>query len=237
MARIVVVLPAPLGPRKPTTCPAGTTNERSSRARTVPYVRRSPSNSSDAPVVVRAISPPFLSWNGIVSHEKYRKVAFAARRPTGLDAADRSSVAVRRRGRGHELPEPGGTAAGRRQSGGDGEKLTDRTVRLSGGSKRVHELAGRATRLEGDLRPVQPVPPHDRPLHRGPRCHQIALRPRSEHLQELRPQQSQAVRDLQRRRLRDRGRDPLLPGRQQGLPRGPPFCSQLGPIPRRDRRV
>src|ERR1019366_2165943 len=46
MARIVVVLPAPLGPRKPMTCPAGTSKERSSSAVTAPYVRRSPSSSS-----------------------------------------------------------------------------------------------------------------------------------------------------------------------------------------------
>jgi hypothetical protein len=46
MARMVVVLPAPLGPRKPTTCPAGTSKERSSRAVTVPYVRRNPTTSN-----------------------------------------------------------------------------------------------------------------------------------------------------------------------------------------------
>ena len=46
MARIVVVLPAPFGPRKPKTCPAGTPNDSPSSAVTVPYRRRSPSISS-----------------------------------------------------------------------------------------------------------------------------------------------------------------------------------------------
>src|SRR5664279_5277762 len=44
-ARTVVVLPAPFGPRKPTTWPEGTEKERSSGAGRAPYLRVSPSSS------------------------------------------------------------------------------------------------------------------------------------------------------------------------------------------------
>src|SRR5271165_5358876 len=49
IARIVVVLPAPLGPRKPTTCPAGTVKDRSSSAVREPKVRRNLTSSSRPP--------------------------------------------------------------------------------------------------------------------------------------------------------------------------------------------
>ena len=49
MARIAVVLPAPLGPRKPATSPAGTSKDRSSRAMMLPKLLRSPSSSSRSP--------------------------------------------------------------------------------------------------------------------------------------------------------------------------------------------
>ena len=62
MARIVVVLPAPLGPRKPTTCPAGTSNERPSRAVRAPKVRRRPSSSSH----------PLIGLSGAESPERTR---------------------------------------------------------------------------------------------------------------------------------------------------------------------
>src|SRR5579875_2520349 len=44
-ARIVVVLPAPFGPRKPTICPAGTVKVRWSSAVRVPNLRTRPSTS------------------------------------------------------------------------------------------------------------------------------------------------------------------------------------------------
>jgi hypothetical protein len=40
MARIVVVLPAPFGPRNPKTWPEGTSNDSPSSAMTDPYWRR-----------------------------------------------------------------------------------------------------------------------------------------------------------------------------------------------------
>ena len=46
MARMVVVLPAPFGPRNPTTWPAGTSNERSFKATMSPYERRRPWRTS-----------------------------------------------------------------------------------------------------------------------------------------------------------------------------------------------
>src|SRR6266516_1682537 len=46
IARIVVVLPAPFGPRNPTTCPEGTEKLRLSRAVTVPKRRLRPSSSN-----------------------------------------------------------------------------------------------------------------------------------------------------------------------------------------------
>src|SRR5215472_17614477 len=46
MARIAVVLPAPFGPRKPKTSPAGTSKDSPSSAVTVPYRRRRPSSCS-----------------------------------------------------------------------------------------------------------------------------------------------------------------------------------------------
>jgi len=46
IARIVVVLPAPFGPRNPTTTPLGTLKDKSSSAVTEPNVRRNPSSSS-----------------------------------------------------------------------------------------------------------------------------------------------------------------------------------------------
>ena len=57
MARMVVVLPTPLGPRKPTTCPAGTSKERSSRAVRAPKVRRSPFSSSNP-----LTAPGYRAW-------------------------------------------------------------------------------------------------------------------------------------------------------------------------------
>ena len=50
-------------------------------------------------------------------------------------------------------------------------------------------------------------------------------------------EQGEAVRRLQPRRLRDRGRDPLLPRREPGEPRRPPVRAQLGPVPRGDGRL
>jgi hypothetical protein len=46
MARMVVVFPAPFGPRKPTTRPDVTVNDKLSSAVMVPNVRRNPSISS-----------------------------------------------------------------------------------------------------------------------------------------------------------------------------------------------
>ena len=56
-------------------------------------------------------------------------------------------------------------------------------------------------------------------------------------LRELRREQGQAVRRVQRGRLRDRRRDPLLPRREQGQPRRAPLRAQLGAVPRGDRRL
>ena len=64
MARMVVVLPAPLGPRKPTTWPAGTLNERSSSAVSVPNVRRRPSSSKWSAHPVRLRRPLLCSAFG-----------------------------------------------------------------------------------------------------------------------------------------------------------------------------
>ena len=46
------------------------------------------------------------------------------------------------------------------------------------GEARVHELALRAAVVGGDLRAARPVPPHDGPVHRGPRRAAAAQRPR-----------------------------------------------------------
>src|SRR6266536_3077152 len=57
IARIVVVLPAPFGPRNPTTCPEGTEKLRLSRAVTVPKRRLRPS-SSNRPATSAPSDPP-----------------------------------------------------------------------------------------------------------------------------------------------------------------------------------
>ena len=62
MARIVVVLPAPLGPRNPTTWPAGTSNERSFNATMAPYERRRPWSSSRLLTFVPYADGPPDSW-------------------------------------------------------------------------------------------------------------------------------------------------------------------------------
>jgi hypothetical protein len=54
MARIVVVLPAPFGPRNPKTWPEGTSNDSPSSAMTDPYRRRKPSISSSAEAMAKA---------------------------------------------------------------------------------------------------------------------------------------------------------------------------------------
>ena len=91
--------------------------------------------------------------------------------------------------------------------------------------------------LAGDVRALRPVASHDRPHHRGPGRGQAALRPRRQHVQELRGRQGQAVRRLHPRRLRDRRRDPVLPRREPRAPRRAAVGAQLGAVPRRDRRL
>jgi hypothetical protein len=48
MIRMVVVLPAPLGPTKPNSCPGSTVNDKPSSATTSPY-RRARSATSSIP--------------------------------------------------------------------------------------------------------------------------------------------------------------------------------------------
>ena len=100
--------------------------------------------------------------------------------------------------------------------------------------ERVHELAGRAARLAGDLLPLRPVLPHDRHDIQGPDALEAALGRRRQQLRELRPRQGEAARRLQQRRVRDRRRDPLLPRRRAAQPRRPALGAQLGAVPLRD---
>ena len=62
IARIVVVLPAPLGPRNPVTAPGRTVNDIPSRARTVPYVRTSS-------IHLQHVSGPYWRrWDDVPEH-------------------------------------------------------------------------------------------------------------------------------------------------------------------------
>src|SRR5579875_1479354 len=82
MARIAVVLPAPLGPRNPTTWPEGTEKESPSRAVTGPNRRVSPSSSK------RPLTGPRLEGGGRAieaSPRRHRGEEVAA--PTGIAAA------------------------------------------------------------------------------------------------------------------------------------------------------
>ena len=105
------------------------------------------------------------------------------------------------------------------------------------GEARVHELALRAAVVGGDLRAARPVPPHDGPLHRGPRRAAAAQRHRRQHLRELRRRQGQAVRRREPRRLPDRRRHPLPPRGGAVRPRRAPDGDRLGDLQPGARRL
>ena len=105
-------------------------------------------------------------------------------------------------------------------------------------SRRVHELARRAAGLEGDLRALQPVAPHDGPVRRRPRRAQAALRSRRQHVRELRAR----TRRSSSSRCNHDGYvigDGILfyLEREPAQLRRPRRRSQLGAVPRRDRRL
>ena len=66
--RIAVDLPAPFGPSSPTTVPAGTENDRSSRTVRFPNLLTSPSNSIGAAVDDTATQLPSLIYPGYAQH-------------------------------------------------------------------------------------------------------------------------------------------------------------------------
>ena len=72
---------------------------------------------------------------------------------------------------------------------------------------------------------------------KGPDALKLLSRSRRQQLRDVRGRQGQAVRRRQPRRLRDRRRDPLLPGRGAAQPRRAPVGAQLGAVPRRDGRL
>ena len=90
-------------------------------------------------------------------------------------------------------------------------QLADRRLCLSGGRRRVHELARRAARVAGDGGAVRPVAPHGRPLLRRPRRAEADLGHRDQQLRQLPRRHGQAVRADHARRQRDRRRHPLPP--------------------------
>src|SRR5579883_3686374 len=129
MARIAVVLPAPLGPRNPTTWPEGTEKESPSRAVTGPNRRVSPS-SSKRPLIgprlegsdrghrgIAAVASPRCHRGGD-GHRGSGIAAVASRRQRPCAAGRRSLLArgerwwVRRLGRECCLRRPGLLVAG-----------------------------------------------------------------------------------------------------------------------------
>src|SRR5512141_2144504 len=93
-SRIVVVFPAPLGPRKPKTSPSATSSERSSSARTLPYFLPRPRVAIAAPMSGR---------------ERVELVVQRGRggRPLRPDLGERAEDALRQRS-GHLGVEAGG---------------------------------------------------------------------------------------------------------------------------------
>ena len=89
MARIVVVLPAPFGPRKPTTCPAGTWKERSARAVTLPYVRPEPLELEQCAHTSRLLHPwcrpaPRSRQARLMPADQPRSSSLASRAPSAM---------------------------------------------------------------------------------------------------------------------------------------------------------
>ena len=108
---------------------------------------------------------------------------------------------------------------------------------LPGCAAGVHELARRAASLAGDLRPLQPLVPHERPRGRGPGRAQAALGPRGQQLRRIHGRPGQALRAVQPRRLRHRRRHPVRARRGPFRPGRPGAGAQLDHVPRGDRRV
>ena len=123
--------------------------------------------------------------------------------------------------------EPGRAAA---QRAGRAERLPRRAAG-------VHELARRAAGLAGDLRPLQPLVPHERSGSSGPGRAQAALGPRGQQLRRLHGRSGQALRAVQPGRLRHRGRHPVRARRGPLRAGRPGSGAELDPLPRGDRRV
>ena len=102
---------------------------------------------------------------------------------------------------------------------------------------RVHELALRTALLAVDGGTARPVAPHDRPVHFRSGCAATALRRRGQQLLALCPGSCQAVHRRERRGLRHRRRDPVLPRRGSLRSRRLAHGARLGRIHRRDRRL
>src|SRR5882672_11947350 len=62
----------------------------------------------------------------------------------------------------HELSKSGRAVEGPEEPGRHAPQFADRSVRLSRGGPRVHQLERRAARVAGNVRAVQSVVPHDR---------------------------------------------------------------------------
>src|SRR5579871_419086 len=83
---MVVVLPEPLGPRKPVTCPTGTCRSSPASARTCPKFLRRPSISMAASVFMGRSLPPIVQIRQVVvEHRAIGEEAFGEKLEGGQD--------------------------------------------------------------------------------------------------------------------------------------------------------
>ncbi len=88
--------------------------------------------------------------------------------------------------------------------------------------------------MEADRRAVRPVPPHDRHLLQGTGRTAVDVRPQHQRVQELRPEQGEAVHRVQPRRILRRRCHPVRLRGRRVQPGGPAGRAELGGLPCRD---